>query len=79
MAKAKKKPAKKKVAPKKKAKKGKEVLVVGSKVKEVIKGSKMRADGGLIAAVSEHVHEMLGAAIDRAKLNKRKTVNPHDL
>ena len=65
---------------KKKAKKGaKEILVVGSKVKEVIKANDMRADGQLIEAVSARVHELLAAGVARAKNNKRKTVTPHDL
>lgn len=75
--------AKKAAAPKKaaKAKKagGKEILVVGSKVKEVIKSNDMRADGHLIEAVSEKVHAILTAGVMRAKENKRKTVTPHDL
>lgn len=87
----KKAPAKKKVAPKRKApakrkaapKKGKkgaqEILVVGSKVKEVVKANNMRADGALIAAVSAKVHAILEAGVSRAQNNKRKTVTPHDL
>ena len=81
MKKVEKKVANKKAEPKKAAKKvaTQEILVVGSKVKEVIKGSDMRADGELIAAVSSKVHELLKAGIARAKDNKRKTVTPHDL
>ena len=75
-----KKAAPKKAAPKKAAKKSaREVLVVGSKVKEVIKGSEMRADGQLIQAISDKVHAMLVAGVTRAQQNKRKTVTPHDL
>ena len=76
---------KKAAAPKKakapKAKKGgsKEILVVGSKVKEVIKSSEMRADGQLIQAVSDRVHALLTEGVKRAKDNKRKTVTPYDL
>lgn len=85
----KKAPAKKKAAPKRKApakrktakrKKGaQEILVVGSKVKEVVKANNMRADGALIAAVSAKVHELLEAGVTRAQNNKRKTVTPNDL
>jgi len=84
----KKAPAKRKAAPKRKApakrktakKKGtKEILVVGSKVKEVVKANNMRADGALIAAVSAKVHELLKAGVTRAQNNKRKTVTPNDL
>jgi histone H3/H4 len=76
-----KKVANKKAEPKKAAKKAatREILVVGSKVKEVIKGGEMRADGQLIEAVSAKVHELLTAGIARAKANKRKTVTPQDL
>ncbi len=76
---------KKKAAPKKKAasrrkkKAPQEILVVGSKVKEVVKANNMRADGALIAAVSEKVHELLQAGVIRAQNNKRKTVTPNDL
>lgn len=73
---------KKAAAPKKaKAKKAgsREILVVGSKVKEVIKANEMRADGQLIEAVSNAVHALLTAGVARAKGNKRKTVTPQDL
>ncbi len=59
--------------------KPKEIVVVGSKVKDVIRSNGLRSDGELVAAVSEKVHEMLGAAITRAKSNKRGTVRPYDL
>jgi hypothetical protein len=66
---------------KKKAASGeaRETLVVGSKVKEVIREAELRSDGDLIQAVSEKVHELLAAAIHRAKENKRGTVRPYDL
>jgi len=73
----KRKPAKKKTAKKKKG--AQEILVVGSKVKEVVKANNMRADGMLIAAVSAKVHELLEAGVTRAQNNKRKTVTPNDL
>lgn len=57
----------------------KEILVVGSKVKEFMKEAGMRSDGELIAAVSDKVHDLLGAAVERAKTNKRGTVRPGDL
>lgn len=56
-----------------------EVLVVGSKVKEVVRAAGYRSDGELIAAISDKVHEMLEAAIARTGGNKRGTVRPHDL
>lgn len=60
-------------------KKPREIVVVGSKVKDVIRTAGFRSDGELVAAVSEKVHEILAAAIERAGKNKRGTVRPHDL
>ena len=59
--------------------KRREIVVVGSKVKKIVRGAGLRSDGELVAAVSEKVHEILQAAIKRAKANKRGTVRPHDL
>ncbi len=57
----------------------KEILVVGSKVKDVIRDAGLRSDGELIQAVSDKVHELLASAIERTKSNNRSTVRPHDL
>lgn len=62
-----------------KSKKPREVLVVGSKVKDVIRDAELRSDGELVQAVSEKVHEILEAAIERCRSNNRSTVRPHDL
>lgn len=62
-----------------KASKPKEIVVVGSKIKEVIREAGLRSDGELVSAVSEKVHEMLQAAINRCTSNGRSTVRPHDL
>ena len=69
--------AKKKVAAAKK--KSREIVVVGSKIKEVIRSAEFRSDGELVQAVSEKVHDLLEAAIERARENKRGTVRPYDL
>ena len=61
------------------AKKPKEIVVVGSKVKEVVKEAGLRSDGDLVQAVSDKVHAMLDGAVGRCKDNKRGTVRPHDL
>jgi hypothetical protein len=65
----------------KKAGKGaaKEVLVVGTKMKDVVKAAGCQSSGDLIDAVSQRVHEMLAAAVSRAKENGRATVRPYDL
>ena len=60
-------------------KKPKEIVVVGSKVKEVIREAGLRSDGELVQAVSDKVRELLGAAIKRCKGNNRGTVRPYDL
>jgi len=60
-------------------KKIKEIVVVGSKVKEVIKQAGLRSDGELVQAISDKVHELLARAVARCKGNKRGTVRPHDL
>ncbi|MFO7565609.1 MAG: hypothetical protein R6X02_23400 [Enhygromyxa sp.] len=69
--------AKKKTA--KAQKKPREIVVVGSKVKDVVRSAGYRSDGELVQAISDKVHEMLDAAIKRAESNKRGTVRPYDL
>ena len=59
--------------------KAREIVVVGSKVKEVIKEAGLRSDGDLVQAVSDQVHESLLRAIRRARSNGRSTVRPYDL
>ncbi len=70
--------AKKTTAPKKKGG-SHEILVVGSKMKDVVKSAGCMSSGDLIEAVSEKVHEMLSNATARAKGNGRSTVRPYDL
>lgn len=62
-----------------KSKKPREVVVVGSKTKDIVREAGLRSDGELVQAVSEQVHDMLEAAIARAQGNKRGTVRPYDL
>jgi hypothetical protein len=59
--------------------KSNEILVVGSKMKDVVKAAGCMSSGDLIEAVSNKVHEMLEAATTRAKGNGRSTVRPYDL
>ncbi|HUU31291.1 MAG TPA: hypothetical protein VMY69_04235 [Phycisphaerae bacterium] len=58
---------------------GKPMVVVTSRVKDVVRQKNLRSDGGLADAVNTKVLEMLAAAACRAKANKRGTVRPHDL
>lgn len=71
------------MAAKKKAKKGgsgkREMLVVGSKVKEYVRSKGLMASGDLLEAVSDCVHDMIDRASDRVSSNKRSTMRPHDL
>jgi hypothetical protein len=66
-------------APKKAKASSKEILVVGSKMKDVVKAAGCMSSGDLIAAVSDKVHEMIANATERAKGNGRSTVRPYDL
>ena len=54
-------------------------LIVGSKVKEAIKGHGYRMAGDFGEALNAKVHELLKAAVDRCGKNNRGTVRPHDL
>jgi hypothetical protein len=56
-----------------------ENLVVGTKVREVVRAAGCMASGDLLDALSERVHELLRAAIHRARENGRATVRAHDL
>lgn len=64
----------------KKAKGGsREILIVGSKMKDVVKAAGCMSSGDLVEALSVKVHEMLSSATTRAKGNGRSTVRPYDL
>jgi len=54
-------------------------VVVGSKVKEAVKGSGYRCSGDLVEALNEKVLGMLEAAAERCAANNRGTVRPQDL
>ena len=57
-------------------KKGSPSLVVGSKVKEMIKGQGVRMAGDLLDALNGAVGNHLKAAVGRCKANGRGTVRP---
>lgn len=57
----------------------KEILIIASKTKDVLREAGMRCDGDLTDALSEHVHATLAKAIERCKANNRSTVRPTDL
>lgn len=57
----------------------KEPLVVASKMKAYIKGKGMMTSAESVEAISDHVYNILDAAIARAKANRRSTVKAQDL
>ena len=59
--------------------KTKEALVVGSKVKALIKSKKCLTSGELLGALTDRVAEIISAASERAKKNGRSTIRAHDL
>ncbi len=61
------------------AAKKREMLVVASKVKEVVKSHKCQTAGDLVDALSDKLHDLLEVAAKRAKENKRATIRPCDL
>ncbi len=63
----------------KKAAKKKEMLLVGSKVKAVIKDNGKMMAGDFLDALNEKVYCLVEGAIARADANKRSTVRPQDV
>ena len=63
----------------KKAVKGKEVLVVASKVKAYVKSKKMMTSADAIGALSNKMYCILDCACERTKANRRSTLKPQDL
>jgi predicted lactoylglutathione lyase len=61
------------------AKKDTGVLIVQSKVRDLIREKEMRTSDEFITALSEHVREAVLKAISRAKENGRSTLRPADL
>jgi hypothetical protein len=64
---------------KKAAAKGGANLVVGSKVKELIKGQGVRMAGDLLDSLNGSVSALVKGAVARCKANGRGTVRPQDL
>lgn len=55
------------------------VLIVKTFVNKKVKENGMRVGGELLEGLSEKVEALLDSAIERAKSNKKKTVNKIDL
>jgi histone H3/H4 len=56
-----------------------DVLVVQSKVREVVKNADANMSGDFVDTLSKKVEEMVNQAVNRAKANGRKTVRGYDL
>lgn len=56
----------------------KEIVIVGSKMKDAIRSSGCNVAGDAIEFLNEKVHALLQGAVARAKENGRKTVRGYD-
>lgn len=54
-----------------------ELLVVRSKIKDVAKD--VNVSGDFADALSKEVEHLISKAVERAKANKRSTIQPRDL
>jgi histone H3/H4 len=61
------------------AKKEQGLLIVQSKVRDLIREKEMRTSDDFINALSEHVRQTVERAVARAKENGRSTLRPADL
>ncbi len=58
---------------------GKEMLIVGSKVRALIKSRKCMTSSEFLPALSKVVSGLVEKAAERAKANKRSTLRARDL
>ena len=61
------------------AKKERDLLIVQSKVREIIRAKDKRVPDEFITALSEYVAHAIDKAIERASANSRSTLRPSDL
>jgi hypothetical protein len=61
------------------AKKERELLIVQSKVRELIRAKEKRVSDEFIVALSEHVQQVVEKAIARATANNRSTLRDADI
>lgn len=71
--------AKKKAAKKTTKKTTKDMLLVGSKTKEALKGKGFNVSSDAISAMNEYVYWLVDQAQKRCKANGRKTIRPYDI
>ncbi|MFL5312483.1 MAG: hypothetical protein ACJ79H_18775 [Myxococcales bacterium] len=55
------------------------LLIVQSKVREVIRAKEKRVSDEFINALSDHVHQTIEKAIARCTANGRSTLRPEDI
>ncbi|MCB9063016.1 MAG: hypothetical protein H6622_15950 [Halobacteriovoraceae bacterium] len=64
---------------KKSAPKKKEMLLVGSKTKEALKGKGYNVSSDTIEALNEYVYWLVDQAQKKCQANGRKTIRPYDI
>ena len=57
----------------------KEMLLVGSKTKEALKGEGFNVSSETLEAMNEYVYWLVEQAQRRCEANGRKTIRPHDI
>ena len=55
------------------------LLIVQSKVRDLIREKEMRTSDEFINALSEHVHQTIDKAVARCTANGRSTLRPEDI
>jgi histone H3/H4 len=60
-------------------KKERELLIVQSKVREIIRAKEKRVSDEFLTALSEHVHHTIERAVARASANGRSTLRDADI
>ncbi|MCO4794588.1 MAG: hypothetical protein KC493_12790 [Bacteriovoracaceae bacterium] len=64
---------------KKKATKKKDMLLVGSKTKEALKGKGYNVSSDALDAMNEYVYWLVDQAQKKCTANGRKTIRPYDI
>tara|TARA_B100000749_G_scaffold84052_1_gene64009 strand:+ start:146660 stop:146878 length:219 start_codon:yes stop_codon:yes gene_type:complete len=64
---------------KKATRKSKDMLLVGSKTKEALKGKNYNVSSDALDALNEHVYWLIEQAQKRCGANGRKTIRPYDI
>ena len=59
--------------------KKKESLIVVSKVKAYVKSKKMMTSSDALGTINDALYDILDAAINRTKANRRSTLKPQDI